>query len=142
MPLHFKNVSERKKAQFIEEDLGNYGVAYNKNTSPSESFFRETYPDIYSAAGALYVLEGSTLGGQIILEHLQKNLSSGFVNSAYFSAYKHKTGSMWKEFLQQLTALPPSALEEKQIIAGAIITFKVIDGLLKDNPLTFTTYEH
>lgn len=142
LPLHFKNVSERKKAQFIEEDLGNYGVAYNKNTSPSESFFRETYPDIYSAAGALYVLEGSTLGGQIILKHLQKNLSSGFVNSAYFSAYKQKTGSMWKEFLQQLTALPPSALEEKQIIAGAIITFKIIDGLLNDNPLTFTTYEH
>ncbi|MCL6258465.1 biliverdin-producing heme oxygenase [Aquiflexum sp. TKW24L] len=142
LPPHFKNVSERKKAHFIEEDLENYGAAYNKNTFLSESFFKETYPDIYGAAGALYVLEGSTLGGQIIVKHLQKKLTSGFVNSAYFAAYKQKTGSMWKEFLQQLTTLPPSVLEEKQIIAGAIITFRIIDGLLNDNPQTFTTYEH
>ena len=78
-------------------------------------------------------MEGSTLGGQIIVKHLQKAMPASFVNAAYFSCYQQKTGSMWKEFLQQLTALPQSTQQEQQIITGAINTFKIIDGLLSNN---------
>ena len=130
---HFLNISDRKKAAFIEEDLKANHITIDKNTILEEAFFKDTYPDVYLAAGALYVLEGSTLGGQIIIKHLQKTMPAGFKNAAYFSGYQQKTGSMWKEFLQQLIALPQSTLEEQQIIEGAIITFKIIDGLLSNN---------
>lgn len=49
---------------------------------------------------------------------------------------------MWKEFLQQLTALPQSDFEEQQIITGAINTFKIIDSVLSNIPPTFTLYGH
>lgn len=130
---YFLNINDRKKALFIEQDLKLLDIAIDKGTLLEEAFFSNTYPDAYMAAGALYVLEGSTLGGQIIVKHLQKAMSAGFVNAAYFSGYKQKTGSMWKEFLQQLTALPQSTEQEQQIITGAITTFKIIDGLLSKN---------
>lgn len=130
---HFLNINDRKKAFFIEEDLKAFNIAIDKDTLFEEAFFSITYPDVYVAAGALYVLEGSTLGGQIIMKHLQKAMPRGFANSAYFSGYQQKTGSMWKEFLQQLTALPQSTLQEQEIITGAITTFTIIDGLLNNN---------
>ena len=130
---HFLNINDREKALFIEEDLKALGIAFEKHTLLEETFFRDTYSDVYLAAGALYVLEGSTLGGQIIVKHLHKAMPSIFVNTAYFSGYQQKTGSMWKEFLHQLTALPQSMQQEQQIIIGAITTFKIIDGLLSNN---------
>ena len=130
---HFVNINYRKKAHFIEDDLKAQHIAIDKHTLLEEAFFSNTYSDVYLAAGALYVLEGSTLGGQIIVKHLQKAMPASFVNAAYFSCYQQKTGSMWKEFLQQLTDLPQSTQQEQQIITGAITTFKIIDGLLSNN---------
>jgi len=139
---HFLNINDRKKALFIEDDLKAQHIAIDKQTLLEEAFFRNTYPYLYMAVGALYVLEGSTLGGQIIVKHLQKAMPRGFVNSAYFSGYQQKTGSMWKEFLQQLTALPQSTLQEQQIITGAITTFTIIDGLLNNNNEIILAYEN
>lgn len=139
---HFFNINDRKKALFIEEDLKAHHIAIDKNIILKEAFFRDTYPDVYLAAGALYVLEGSTLGGQIIVKHLQKTMPPGFGKAAYFSGYQQKTGSMWKEFLQQLTALPQSKQQEQQIITGAITTFKIIDGLLSNNYEKVIVYEN
>ena len=130
---HFLNINDRKKALFIEEDLKAHHITFDNYIILKEAFFSDIYPGVYVAAGALYVLEGSTLGGQIIVKHLQKAMPPGFKNAAYFSAYQQKTGSMWKEFLQQLTALPQSKQQEQQIISGAITTFKIIDALLSKN---------
>ncbi len=139
---YFINIGDRKKAHFIEEDLNTQQCVIDKHTLLEEAFFKETYTDVYLAAGALYVLEGSTLGGQIIIKHFQKHMPSAKVNAAYFSGYQQRTGSMWKEFLQQLTALPQSTQQEQQISTGAIITFKIIDGLLSKNNEKIIVYEH
>ena len=138
---HFSNINERKKSHLIEEDLNAACNIFN-NTLLSEVFFRDTFTDVYSAAGALYVLEGSTLGGQIIVKHLQKKMATSIGNSAYFSGYQQKTGSMWKAFLEQFTALPQSAQEEQQIIKGAIATFKIMDDLLSNNKENILAYEN
>jgi heme oxygenase len=130
LDLHFLNINNRKKAHFIEEDLKALGITIDKHRLLKEVFFRDTYPDVYLAAGALYVLEGSTLGGQIIVKHLQKAMPPDFLNAAYFMGYQQRTGSIWKEFLQQFTALPQSTQQEQQIITGAFTTFKIIDNLL------------
>lgn len=142
LPHHFLNLSHRKKAHFIYEDLNIYNITNENCKILKEILFKETYPDIFTSAGGLYVLEGSTLGGQIIVKHLQKKLAPGFTKSAYFSAYQHKTGSMWKEFLQQLTSLPKSDIEEQQIIEGATKTFQIINSLLCNTNPKFEEYEN
>ena len=138
---HFSNINDRLKAHLIEEDLKAARNIFN-NTLLSEVFFRGTYTDVYAAAGALYVLEGSTLGEQIIVKHLQKKIATGIGNIAYFSGYQQKTGSMWKAFLEQFTALPQSMQEEQQIIKGAIATFKIMDDLLSNNKENILAYEN
>jgi heme oxygenase len=54
-----------------------------------------------SAMGALYVLEGSTLGGKIISKMIAGKLN-GAASLQFFNGYGEKTGSMWKEFITQL----------------------------------------
>ena len=57
--------------------------------------------------GALYVLEGSTLGGRYIARHVESVL--GLVpgeGDAYFQGHGEATGSMWREVTGQIAAVP------------------------------------
>lgn len=58
------------------------------------------------ALGALYVLEGSTLGGRVIAKMLMKNeaLALGDEHLHFFHGYGEETGSKWKSFVQVLNA--------------------------------------
>ncbi|MGZ5285453.1 MAG: biliverdin-producing heme oxygenase, partial [Kaistella sp.] len=50
------------------------------------------------AFGILYVMEGSTLGGNMIAKQLSKNPDFQEVTFSYFRCYGDKTGSYWKSF--------------------------------------------
>ncbi|UOQ78251.1 hypothetical protein MUN84_06595 [Hymenobacter sp. 5516J-16] len=54
----------------------------------------------------MYVLEGSTLGGQVIARQLAK---ANIPARAYFSGHAEQTGPLWKTFVGLLTqaATPP-----------------------------------
>ncbi|MCH5717051.1 biliverdin-producing heme oxygenase [Niabella hibiscisoli] len=52
------------------------------------------------ALGALYVLEGATLGGQFIIKQLKKNDSLAALPLAYYNVYANQTGIRWKQFLE------------------------------------------
>lgn len=76
-----------------------------------------TWPQLL---GAMYVLEGSTLGGQVITRQLAK---AGIPTRAYFSGYGDQTGPLWKSFCQLLVQ---EATEENQdeIVESASRTFQ------------------
>ena len=59
--------------------------------------------------GRMYVMEGSTLGGQYIARHAEETLGlvSGEGNS-YFRGYGEATGERWREFRAVLHTLPES----------------------------------
>ncbi|MBC7692861.1 MAG: biliverdin-producing heme oxygenase [Methylotenera sp.] len=53
--------------------------------------------------GFLYVIEGSSLGGRIISNHLSKTLGlQGTTAMHYFSIYGAETGPRWKAFTETL----------------------------------------
>lgn len=55
--------------------------------------------------GCLYVIEGATLGGQIIIRHLHANLGlSPTSGASFFDGYGPQTGDRWKAFCAALTA--------------------------------------
>lgn len=58
--------------------------------------------NLAGAFGALYVLEGSTLGGQIVGNILRKNLPPALHHTRYFDSYGEETKTMWKKFTQAL----------------------------------------
>lgn len=54
--------------------------------------------DPYEAIGILYVMEGSSLGGNMIRKQLSKNPAFENVTFHYFGFYGEKTGEYWKLF--------------------------------------------
>ncbi|MBC7501663.1 MAG: biliverdin-producing heme oxygenase [Herminiimonas sp.] len=55
--------------------------------------------------GCLYVIEGATLGGQIIMKHLHSNLGlSANSGASFFDGYGCETGTQWKAFCAAITA--------------------------------------
>ena len=85
------------------------------------------------ALGCLYVLEGATLGGQIISRHLQQihglNAENG---SAFFCSYSDRVGEMWRAFGSALNAYPVGPAEEALIVGAACETFAALETWLCD----------
>jgi heme oxygenase len=82
-----------------------------------------TWPQLL---GAMYVVEGSTLGGQVIARQLAK---SNIPLRSYFSGYAERTGPLWKAFCQLLDreATPEN---EADIVQSASLTFQKLDAWL------------
>lgn len=76
------------------------------------------------ALGCLYVLEGATLGGQLIAREAQRALGlTPERGCAFFSSYGKDVGPMWREFRTWLVAAANDEAAEAAIIRGAHETF-------------------
>ena len=86
-----------------------------------------------SSLGALYVTEGSTLGGQIITKMIAKQLNlhadKGF---SFFNAYGADTHKKWESFKHQLNH-PRDENEKKEMMNAAIETFSTFNDWITDN---------
>lgn len=81
--------------------------------------------------GCLYVVEGATLGGQIIGRHLREYLNLTPENgAAFFNSYSGEVGRMWKEFGVMATAQAEILDSDEEIITAARETFTKLDGWL------------
>ena len=79
--------------------------------------------DAFEALGSLYVMEGSTLGGQVIMRNVTLRL--GFddrFGCSYFAGHGANTGAMWRSFLARLDEAPTA--EAERIANGASATFE------------------
>ncbi|EDP94777.1 biliverdin-producing heme oxygenase [Kordia algicida OT-1] len=71
------------------------------------------------ALGVLYVIEGSTLGGQIITKMLDKHLSVSTINANnYFNSYGDNTPEMWSKF-KNYVLNPTLKIDQELMIQGA-----------------------
>jgi heme oxygenase len=122
-------VRERRRGRWIEEDLKLLG---GRAAGPSEADVRELEKALSPVAapseavflGAMYVMEGSTLGGQYIARHVEATLGLGpGVGDAYFNGYGAETGSMWKGFKVVLAAVPDEQTAEVITAAKAMFRF-------------------
>lgn len=81
------------------------------------------------ALGACYVLEGSTLGGQLITRQLGRLGLSAEDGGAYFAGHGVHTGARWKAFRAALEGSVP-AEQEDAVLRGARRTFLAFHGAL------------
>jgi heme oxygenase (biliverdin-IX-beta and delta-forming) len=80
-----------------------------------------------AALGALYVLEGSTLGGAVIGRHVAR-LHGEDVPLAYYAGRGRDTGPLWRGFRERLDGLPEA--EAAAAFAAGIATFEAMRGWL------------
>ncbi|TPG49200.1 biliverdin-producing heme oxygenase [Roseomonas nepalensis] len=75
------------------------------------------------AMGSLYVMEGSTLGGRVILKRLDGlGLPEG--SRGYFAGHGARTGAMWTAFLERLEA--EAEPDTDAVLRGARATFATL----------------
>lgn len=86
-----------------------------------------------SSLGALYVTEGSTLGGQIITKMIAKQLKLSSVKGfSFFNAYGPDTYKKWESF-KRLLNHPREENEKKEMMMAAIETFSTFNKWISDN---------
>ena len=112
----------RQKLAWLEQDLKDLGLwpPAQRPSSNALEFLNEA-----EVWGSLYVIEGSTLGGQVISKMLQDKW--GFApgtGARFFSAYERETGLKWREVIGKLEARTES--EADDVVRGARKTFAAL----------------
>ncbi len=114
------NFHNRFKSHLLAADLRIFGRdparLHNCGRLPRMNTFHQ-------ALGCLYVLEGSTLGAQVIGRHLQERFQIGRQSgAAFFNADVRNAGQCWREFCGFLVAhCSPS--HSDQVVSSALETF-------------------
>ncbi|WP_408082741.1 biliverdin-producing heme oxygenase [Flavobacterium plantiphilum] len=116
------DINRRKKLSLIREDLKVLGFSITNISTEFDADF-----EIPFALGIMYVLEGSSLGGRVILKNIENQL--GFTaecGAQYFAGYKENTGSLWKSFVSEMVRYEQEQGCGDVIIEGANFAFRLI----------------
>lgn len=81
--------------------------------------------------GALYVLEGATLGGQVLRREMARRLGLDASNGgAFLNVYGAETGRRWKDFLDYLHNQTLNADARQRAVMAARSTFRCFEQWL------------
>lgn len=129
------DLAPRLKAPLLARDLAALGVPAIP-AAPAEAL--PALPDAHAALGCLYVLEGATLGGQVIGRHLARALDVHPANGgAFFASYGAEVGPMWKAFRAALAGFVERdgemvrAAGDARVVAAAMATFDALTAWLE-----------
>jgi heme oxygenase len=115
------------RAELLEEDLAKLGGA---GLPPGANPRCDVLPPLATpeeAMGCLYVLEGSALGGRVILPWVIRCLGpeSG-CRHRFFNPYGSLTGARWGEFCAALEAFSKRTDRPNRVVDGAMGTFDAL----------------
>ncbi len=123
---------ERRKIPLLDRDLAALGAGPALPRLPAAPLplVGASFPYLL---GYLYVLEGSTLGGQILSRLLAQHLGlTPACGAAYFTAYGAQAGARWKACQELLTRAAADPGSEDALVEGARDAFVQIDGWLRE----------
>ena len=127
------DVENRYKYEAIAKDLV-YLAEKGATVKHLACFELPALPTIEAKMGFAYVIEGSTLGGRYILNHVRKILQVDETNgAAYFAGYVAETGKMWEVFLATFNAFAAASTLKEDIIHGAQAGFESIFNYFEQN---------
>ncbi len=113
----------RKKTELLAADLIHLGVSpEGLALLPRLSFAVPERPE--QLLGWLYVLEGSTLGGQILARHFGTRFPlSAECGLRFFTAYGEETATMWRQFLEVLAIYSQTDAAARLMVDAAVSMF-------------------
>lgn len=101
----------RTRADKLDRDLASLRSAPCATASPVMAL------SLPQALGALYVLEGSTLGGRLILREVERTLGlTDQCGASFFAGNGRRTGELWRSFCE---ALDRFSGETDAVVEGA-----------------------
>lgn len=100
-------ITGREKTAALEKDLVEAGLDKEELAAFDLSFVQLSKPSFAAALGAMYVLEGATLGGNVILKKLRANPVFATFDLYYYNVYGENLVPNWKSFVQVLNSSVP-----------------------------------
>jgi len=117
------DLTQRQKASLLEADLRAVGVASVAALPVCTEL--PAHGTVSAAFGCLYVMEGATLGGQIISGAVEKSLGlTPATGGGFFRGYGDGTGAMWQGFRTAITAAVVTEADQDEAVDAAKATFK------------------
>lgn len=128
--------ASRRKMGWIEADLKDLGHTNETLKELPEFSGAPPLANAIEALGALYVLEGSSLGRQVMLGKLSERLNirpewAGH----FFNGYGKKTGAMWASFVAALNDAGKSERDAQTIENAALAAFAAFETCLAEGRL-------
>lgn len=123
----YEDADQRIKYSFIENDLEVMGI-HTPVPAPGRPFAGSIkVTDLAAALGYMYVIEGSMLGGQVLLRQVKKKLGFDENHGAsFFGGYGADTGKYWKRFLDKFCDYIVNSNCETAAINGSVKAFEDI----------------
>ena len=125
-------IESRRKLHWLHSDLQFLGLNTPQIGALPHCKYLPRADTFARALGCAYVLEGSTLGGQIIARHLKTQLNLPPNGCRFFTAYGAQTGAMWRKFIAVLNAYESSEREQNELLESASATFRALECWLDE----------
>ncbi|PRA26756.1 biliverdin-producing heme oxygenase [Pseudomonas poae] len=121
----------RVKTPTLLGDLNALGLDEAAITALPRCAELPTFDTPAACLGALYVLEGATLGGQVLRREMAQRLDINADNGgAFLNVYGAETGRRWKDFLDYLGSQPLDACAKERAVLAARSTFSCFEQWL------------
>jgi heme oxygenase len=127
-------LDRRWKSPRLERDLLGLGLAPGAVASLATCALTPRIHGLDSALGCMYVLEGATLGGQVVVRALSARLPAVLDRgSSYLRCYADETGAQWRAFTSVLLAHGRHEAAQAEMVAAARETFTTLHAWLVDD---------
>jgi heme oxygenase len=123
------DLPRREKLTALQKDIAELNIPDLENEAEDITFG----PTDAEILGAMYVLEGATLGGSVIVKRLKTNPQLSHLTFNYYQVYGDQLIPMWKQFCAVLDEQPESNSEGA--VTGAKKMFGYIAAVQQQNSL-------
>jgi heme oxygenase len=124
------DIERRRKLSAIQHDLAGYTSSVS-----TQAFTPAIATGTGFALGFMYVMEGSTLGGMVILKHIKERGFAREDNTNFFTGYGPATGSSWRSFIDLFSRYVVQHHLEDEAIEGAKAAFQSIGQYFEAHPV-------
>ena len=116
------------RSQWLGQDLDALGLDPSLREKIRDCTNIPRLQTAHRRLGALYVVAGSALGGRQLARGLDHLFPPGeTAGRQFFLGHGVQTGTVWRDYLEQLAAVPSDPHTQTEIVEAAIDTFAVFE---------------
>lgn len=126
--------ADRRRSVMIEADLADLGLD-RAAVAALPRLDLAPPASILVGLGWLYVLEGSTLGGQLIYRQAHQRLAVDSAHGGrFFAGYGAQNGAMWQACIAAIERVPARSADGDAVEAAAAAMFEMVERWLAPAP--------
>jgi heme oxygenase len=126
------NIDRRRRAKLLRIDLRALGVTHAGMELIPRCDHLPRLENVDDGLGCLYVLESSTLGGQLIAREVETRFGvEEKTGAGFFQGYGSQTGVKWREFCTSVRIYAAGGKSQSAIVQSARSTFELLESWMR-----------